>query len=138
MERVRGYDSYPANRFPRSSTQHQKISRFGDDVAVGLRRWQNQYDYFLVFSNQLAYRTAVRIAFNRLNLWDKGCLIDFPVIAPGVHNSAFKIAVQCLRDHTLGIVDVPFHQMYRFKTEKENMENAKRWTTISESYREAI
>src|SRR5579862_5711277 len=56
MERVRGYDSYPANRFPRSSTQHQKISRFGDDVAAGLKRWMNDYNYFLIFSNQLAYR----------------------------------------------------------------------------------
>jgi hypothetical protein len=136
MERVKGYDSYPANRFPKSSTQNQKIYRFSEDVALGLKRWEGEYDYLLIFCNQLAYRSALRIAFNSLNLWDKGCLVDFPVIAPGVHNSAFKIAIQCLRDQTKGIVDVPFREMYRFKTEKENAENAKRWERISESYKE--
>ena len=33
--------------------------RFSEDVGIGLKRWENQYDYLVVFSNQLAYRTAL-------------------------------------------------------------------------------
>src|ERR1700733_4439812 len=53
MERVQGYDSHPATRFPRSRSQQRKIFEFSKDVAVGLERWQSRYDQIIVFCNQL-------------------------------------------------------------------------------------
>ena len=134
MDRVRGFDSHPATRFPRSRTQQNKIAEFSKDVAIGLERWQGQYDQIIVFCNQLAYRTAVRLALNNLKLWNKACLIDFPVIAPGIHQHAFKIAINCLRNSAVGIVKVPFSKMYHFKTLKESRDFKKRWERISELY----
>ena len=134
MERVQGYDSHPASRFPRSRSQQQKIFEFSKDVAVGLERWHKEYDQIIVFCNQLAYRTAVRIALNNLNLWYKACLIDFPVIAPGIHQHAFKITFDCLRKGTVGTVRVPFSEMYHFKNKSERIEYEKRWYRIGELY----
>ena len=134
MKRVQGYDSHPASRFPRSRRQQQKIFEFSKDVAVGLERWHRQYDQIIVFCNQMAYRTAVRIALNNLSLWNKACLIDFPVIAPGIHQTAFKITIDCLRNGTVGTIGVPFSEMYHFKNKRERIEFENRWDRIGELY----
>jgi hypothetical protein len=65
-------------------------------------------------------------------------LIDFPVIAPGIHHHAFKTTIDCLKTGRVGIVQVPFSEMYHFPTAKENIFYQKRWEWIAESYSKGL
>jgi hypothetical protein len=130
MDRVRGFDSHPSKFFdiPDIQKRNLRVQKLSEDIEVGLKRWEIEYDHLLIFSNTLAYRMAIKYAVDRLNLWDKTCLVDFPATQIGIHHNAVQIALDSLRFKEVGVVKIPLDLMYRFKSKNER----DRWQDIWE------
>jgi len=99
MDRVSGFDSHPGKIFGTSNVRKrfERIKILSTDISIGLKRWESSYRYIHVFSNVLAYRSAIKRAITKERLWRKCGLLDFPVIFFGISEKIIDESISCIR-----------------------------------------
>ena len=134
MYRVKGYDMHPGMFFKEPHLT-EKVQLFTLDVIDGLKRFKDQYQQIVIFSNVLSYRYSAMFAIRLMHLEYKTKILDWPTVGVGISHKLIDLLMETIKSDKFGTVTMDDRKLYNWVDEKSRVWGMNAYNTAANKYK---